>query len=276
MHPDEYRFIWRQRNPEIHCRLDFFLISQGLCSHVTQADIIPGYRTDHSVITFSLTLKSNPRGPGFWKLNTSLLTEVEYINRIKAAANEVAEEYKDDNSVNDCLLWEMIKMKTRECSIKYAKLKKIRMKNREADLEDTISHLEKTIERINLSNEDREKLTDELKSKKKEFQQINQYKTKGSIIRSKARWYIEGEKNSKYFLNLEKRHCKNWTIGQLKTNNQTTCTSDKDILKECKRFYTDLYKSKIVLDETKSEYFFHSAETLDTPVQINSRRKRIV
>ena len=50
----------------------FFLISQGLCSHVTQADIIPGYRTDHSVIIFSLTLKSNPRGPGFWKLNTSL------------------------------------------------------------------------------------------------------------------------------------------------------------------------------------------------------------
>ena len=194
------------------------------------------------MIAFSFALKSNPRGPGFWKLNTSLLTEVEYINRIKAAVNEVEEEYKDDNNVNDCLLWEMIKMKTRECSNKYAKLAKIQVKNREADLEDTISHLEKTFERIYLSYEDREKLIDEQNSKKKEFQQISQYKTKGSIIRSKARWYNEGEKNSKYFLNLEKRHSKSSTIGQLKTNNQTTCTSDKDILKEFKRFYTDLYK----------------------------------
>ena len=77
------------------------------------------------------------------------------------------------------------------------------MKNREANLEDTIFHLEETIERINLSYEDREKLIDELNSKKKSFQQINQYKTKGSIIRSKARRYNGGEKNSKYFLNLE-------------------------------------------------------------------------
>ena len=60
MHPDERRFTWRQRNPEIHCRLDFFLISQGLCSYVTQSDILPGYRTDHSLITLSISMNSNP------------------------------------------------------------------------------------------------------------------------------------------------------------------------------------------------------------------------
>ena len=44
--------------------------------------------------------------------------------------------------------------------------------------------------------------------KKIELENIIEYKTKGAIIRSKARWYNEGEKNNKYFLNLENRHCK--------------------------------------------------------------------
>jgi len=30
-----------------------------------------------------LALHSNPRGPGFWKLNTSLLEEDEYVKQIK-------------------------------------------------------------------------------------------------------------------------------------------------------------------------------------------------
>ena len=28
--PDFERYTWRQRQPEIHCRLDFFLVSQSI------------------------------------------------------------------------------------------------------------------------------------------------------------------------------------------------------------------------------------------------------
>ena len=54
--------------------------------------------------------------------------------------------------------------------------------------------------------------------KKKELENISKHRTKGAIIRSKSQWYNEGEKNSGYFLNLEKRHCKQGTISQLKIN----------------------------------------------------------
>ena len=59
------------------------------------------------------------------------------------------------------------------------------------------------------------------------------------------------DENSKteYILKLKKRHYKRSIIGHLRTN----VNSDNDILKECKQFYTDLYKSKIVLDQTNSE-----------------------
>ena len=67
--------IWLVLNPEIQCRLDFFLISLSLCPEITKVDIVPGYRTDHSMITFRINTAPNPRGPGYWKLNTHLLTE---------------------------------------------------------------------------------------------------------------------------------------------------------------------------------------------------------
>ena len=64
LNPDEKRLTWRRRNPTIQCRLDSFLISNGLYSKVANADITPGHKTDHSMITLGLTIQSNPKGPG--------------------------------------------------------------------------------------------------------------------------------------------------------------------------------------------------------------------
>ena len=63
-----------------------------------------------------------------------------------------------------------------------------------------------------------------------------EHKTQGSIIRSKTRWYNEGEKNTKYFLNLEKRHFNRKTIRGLKLENGTKIDSDKEIRENAKSF----------------------------------------
>ena len=86
------RFTWRQRNPEIHCRLDFFLVSQCIASNTINADNVPGYKTDHSMITLQLSLHSNLRGRGFWKLNTSFLKDEEYVNQIRAVITRTKDE----------------------------------------------------------------------------------------------------------------------------------------------------------------------------------------
>ena len=68
-------------------------------------------------------------------------------------------------------------MKIREYSLKYAKQKK-QMKSKEADLEASIFWLEKSIEQNELPNHEKDKLTDELNTKKKELEQFVQYKTR--------------------------------------------------------------------------------------------------
>ena len=59
------------------------------------------------MISLRLGLTENPRGPGLWKLNTSFLTEEEYINRIKTVILKTREDYKDDNDVKESstFLW---------------------------------------------------------------------------------------------------------------------------------------------------------------------------
>ena len=71
----------------------------------------------------TLGLTENSRGPGLWKLNISFLTEEEYINRIKRVILKTCEYYKDDNDVDDALLWEIIKLEVRDSTIFYGEEK---------------------------------------------------------------------------------------------------------------------------------------------------------
>ena len=83
-HGNERRYTWRVRNPETkQARLDFFLISSELSSITVKTDILPGYRTDHSMITLNLNVMNQARGRPLFKFNTSLLRDEEYRTLIK-------------------------------------------------------------------------------------------------------------------------------------------------------------------------------------------------
>lgn len=66
---------------------------------------------------------SNKRGPGFWKLNSALLSENEYINAVKATIAQTLTQYENDAEVDEVLLWEMIKLEIIATSIRYSKTK---------------------------------------------------------------------------------------------------------------------------------------------------------
>ena len=119
------------------------------------------------------------------------------------------------------------------------------MKRTEEELEKNINVLQKIIETNGSKNQEKLQASRELEDKKAELEKIIEYKTKGAILRTKCRWHDEGEKNTKYFLNLEKRHCRKGVISQLKLRENVFVTKDKEILSECENFYKNLYKSTI-------------------------------
>ena len=253
LNPNTLRYTWRLKKPEIRCR--FFLISQSLMCNITHADITMGFKTDHSMVIISVALHSNQRGLGYWKLNTSFLSDANYVNQIRATIKKVTDEYVNDYSVNPTLMWEMIKLKIREQSIKYAKDRRTKTSRREEEIEKAINDLKELIESSKKGDREKKEASRDLEEKKTELEKIIEYRTKGAILRAKCRWHNEGERNTKYFLNLEKRHFKNGVISQLKIGENEFVTSDKEILHRCENFYRDLYKSRISEQQSEPSIF---------------------
>ena len=67
---------------------------------------------------------------------------------------------------------------------------------------------------------------------------------KGVMFRSKAQWYEEGEKSSKYFFSLEKAKYNAKTCYRLITDKGEELTSPHKILEEQRHFYQSLYSNE--------------------------------
>ena len=87
--------------------------------------------------------------------------------------------------------------------------KRAGIKSKENTSDSHICSLRKKCEEENLSDAVKSEIYKELEIKPLQLEKIAQYQTRGAILRSKARWYNEGEKNTKYFLNMQKRHFNN-------------------------------------------------------------------
>ena len=114
---------------------------------------------------------------------------------------------------------------------------------KEQILEKDILTLERRLDERDLPQAGRKFLESELATKRQQLEEIIGYKTQGAIMRSKVKWYNEGERNTSYFHNLEKRHFNSKTIRNLKTDNNSWVSTDQEILHEAKMFYEALYSS---------------------------------
>ena len=74
---------------------------------------------------------------------------------------------------------------------------------------------------------------------------LSERKTKGAIIRSRVRWYEHGERNTKYFVNLEKCSHNRKHIVKLKTDENEHLEEPNEILLEMEHFYKTLYTSQL-------------------------------
>ena len=87
--PDCKRYTWRKTKPLKQSRLDYFLLSDYLVSSFEDTDILPGYRSDHSMVTLKLHFGKEMKRNTFRKFNCSLLKDKKYIDEINDEINNV-------------------------------------------------------------------------------------------------------------------------------------------------------------------------------------------
>ena len=146
-------------------------------------------------------------------------------------------------------------------------LKTIKLRSARISFSKKYQVLEKELDEItDLSDTQKSLLQSSLDSLKNKVEEIIEYRTKGALLWPRTWWYNEGEKNTKYFLNLEKRHYRQgekW---------KWFATTDKEILSECESFFKDLYSSKMrtgsILPET--DFFFSENNTVLSNKERNS------
>ena len=233
--PNSKKFSWRQKSPIIQRRLDYWLISDLLQDDVAKVDIVTAIRTDHHAITLEIdSLNDQQRGPSLWKFNNSLLDDAFFVERLRENFPKWIDEinFCDDSRIK----WDWMKYKIRGESISYSKLKAKERRNRIQTVENRLKICEEKIAESptqeNLAN---------LESVKTEYEQEYDYIVRGSIIRSRATWFEQGERNNKYFLNLEKRNKKKSCIRKLIRANGEEITVPDTIMTEIHSFYSELY-----------------------------------
>lgn len=239
-HPDLRQYTWHSSSkPPIFSRLDYFLISNNLFNVVVSCEHKISYKSDHSIVTLQIDIKNCDRGPGYFKLNNSILIETNYQDIIKKKINEIAEINKD---ANPNTLWELIKGTVRNETIKYTTKKKKDLDEAEIKLKSDIDKLNKDLGETDNARET-ERINENLKQKQQELEHITDTKINGFILRSKAKIIDIGEKNSSYFANLEKKRSETKLISQLNKKDKII-TDQKEILKETENFYRNLYAKR--------------------------------
>jgi hypothetical protein len=148
------------------------------------------------------------RGPGLWKFNNSLLCDKKYVEYIDKIMDDSFVKYRDIQDRG--LSWEMIKMEIRSSTILFSK-----NKAREKREQITAMIKEVGILEQKMNNDPSQDEIERYYNAQKEIELYNIEKANGVMIRAKADQVEFGEKNSKFFLNLEKRNAAKRSITKL-------------------------------------------------------------
>ena len=76
--------------------------------------------TDHSLVELKLHNIQLERGPGYFKINNSILLDAQYQTQIK---QEILNTVQNNKDANPNTLWEVIKGKIRNTTIRYTSFK---------------------------------------------------------------------------------------------------------------------------------------------------------
>ena len=232
------RFTWHRwgRNHEPICsRIDMLLVSGGLVDSVKEASIGLGHFTDHSLISVTIKVDHFKRGAGVWKFNNQLLLDETFCDSMIDVINDSAK----CPSLDDNEIWENIKMEIGIFSKQYS-----RVKASEGRIKyNKLVKLKQVLEADMLRNPSDHEIIDNYEHVVADIEMHDLKEAEKIIFRSKCKYVKDGEKNTSYFLSLEKSRYMEKNMKCIMLDDGKTSTNQNKILTEMTRFYKELYSS---------------------------------
>ena len=146
-----------------------------------------------------------------------------------------------DSKSDNQLEWELQKVKIKDFTRNYSKQKSIHNRNTLAELygklNDINSALATNPECVATQNQ-----RDQVKIK---IELLERQKSHAAQVCARVKWVEEGEKNKKFFFNLEKSRANSKIMERVTDDKGRTFTKQVDIMNAQRDFFSNLYKKKI-------------------------------
>jgi len=240
--------IWRKRHPYDHTfsrhqfvqnmlkqsRIDLFLTSQSICNKVVNITYKPTMISDHCILIMRTNFQQIERGPGMWTLNCMHLENNEFCNKVETCIQQQIQCPLYDT--DPLIWWDNTKYKIKKIAQIFGK-EKAKERNREMNkIQNKLSeYYSKTKYCID------DNLLNKIRHLEEELQVVEEIKCKGAILRSKAKWATECDRNTKFFLQLESNRQNNNVMKELVDENKIPHRDTDSIMDIEYRYYKNLY-----------------------------------
>ena len=247
-HPTQQAFTWLRTDGTCASRIDLVGCPVSWLPSVSTCDIFVCPVSDHSAV--SLTLTSLPgavsRGPGFWKLNTSILTEPDYI----AENSSFWSTWQGSKDSSSSLLgwWDLGKAHIKSLSLDYCRRCSARRKAQSIFSSAEVVRLKSLVDLGHVS------ALPDYKKALSELQEFSLDQARGAQLCSRTRWVEEGESSSAYFFHLERRRKAESTISSPKVGDCTVISTEALLTaaSDYKNLYASCDTDPVVQDELLS------------------------
>lgn len=233
--PDSKIFSWKRiiNNQLKASRIDYFLIDNSYRPYVKYICYKETTLSDHSFIYMKIDFSNIDKGKGVWILNNKFLDEKEYHDKII----NVVQRAKTNPLYNDEMLvwWDNVKYQIKRISQNYGQNRSRKKYERYNRLQKKFQDISESIAMGHIED------TCKYEELKGQLAELENDQCQGAILRSKAYWAVESDKNTKFFLNLEKARQNSNTINELIDENGIILRDTDSILEEQYKYYKNLY-----------------------------------
>ena len=203
LHPGQVGFSWTKSDGSFASRIDLVGCPFSWLHCVQACDLLSCPFSDHSAVLLKCPIPEPlPRGPGRWRLNISILSDVTFVDAVKVFWVSWRRYKISFDSLQSW--WDRGKERVKGIAIKLCNCKSKDSKQCRSLLVNLADHLKSKIDLGMVS------LLEVYESVLSRIAEIDLSAARGVQVRSRIRW-AEGETSSRYFFRLEKkRGAENW------------------------------------------------------------------
>ena len=209
LHPQCKQFTCTKSDGSLSSRIDYIGCPYAWISSISTCEILSCPFSDYCPIIMSGFFSASiPRGPGIWKLNTSILLLEDYVDLVSSFWRQWRSRKSGFLSIMD--RWELGESKLKGSSISYCK-KRVAAQRLERDLlSNLVSHLKTGIDEGHVS------CVVSYHWALFALGKIDIAQAEGARLRSRTQWVEDGEVSSSFFFRLEKENQADRWVAALK------------------------------------------------------------